>query len=112
MRPAPSPLKKSPWRFGRAFHVASDRLLDHPDLRWEEDSTTTLDEGDREPDWMGELAHTWDAPPQGRLSPAFVEWMQGFPAGWVDGLKRTDALKALGNSVVPQQAARAWEMLT
>jgi len=42
-----------------------------------------------------------------RLSPAFVEWMMGFPPGWVDGLNRTQALKALGNAVVPQQAVAA-----
>jgi DNA (cytosine-5)-methyltransferase 1 len=61
-----------------------------------------------------------------RLSPAFVEWMMGLPAGWVtdvpaeplrtDGdlavttaevrtaLTRNEQLKALGNGVVPQQA--------
>lgn len=43
-----------------------------------------------------------------RLSAAFVEWMQGFPAGWVtDHLGRNPALKALGNAVVQQQAALA-----
>jgi len=45
-----------------------------------------------------------------RLSPAFVEWMQGLPAGWVTGipeLSRNAQLKALGNGVVPQQAVRA-----
>ena len=33
--------------------------------------------------------------------------MMGFPAGWVDGMTRTQALKALGNAVVPQQAFAA-----
>src|SRR5581483_7219013 len=43
-----------------------------------------------------------------RLSPRFVEWMQGYPEGWVtDLLTRNAALKALGNSVVPQQCALA-----
>jgi DNA (cytosine-5)-methyltransferase 1 len=45
-----------------------------------------------------------------RLSPAFVEWMMGLPAGWVtdiDGLSRNAQLKALGNGVVPQQAYAA-----
>lgn len=45
-----------------------------------------------------------------RLSPRFVEWMMGLPAGWVtdvDGLSRNDMLKLLGNGVVPQQAASA-----
>lgn len=42
----------------------------------------------------------------------FVEWMMGYPEGWVDGLGRTAALKALGNAVVPQQGAHAWQLLT
>jgi DNA (cytosine-5)-methyltransferase 1 len=45
-----------------------------------------------------------------RLSPAFVEWMQGLPAGHVTavpGLTRNDQLKALGNGCVPQQVALA-----
>lgn len=43
-----------------------------------------------------------------RLSPKFVEWMQGLPAGHVTdvpGISRNDQLKALGNGVVPQQVA-------
>ena len=44
---------------------------------------------------------------QGRLDPPFVEWMMGYPEGWVDGMTRTAALKALGNAVVSQQAAAA-----
>ena len=45
-----------------------------------------------------------------RLSPAFVEWLMGLPAGWVTGvpsISRNDQLKALGSGVVPQQAATA-----
>lgn len=45
-----------------------------------------------------------------RLSPRFVEWMMGLPDGWVTdvpGTSRNDQLKALGNGVVPQQAAAA-----
>ena len=45
-----------------------------------------------------------------RLSPRFVEWMQGLPDGWVTdtpGITRNDMLKALGNGVVPQQAEAA-----
>lgn len=46
-----------------------------------------------------------------RLSPYFVEWMMGLPAGWVTdpdiGLTRSQQLKALGNGVVPQQGAAA-----
>lgn len=49
-----------------------------------------------------------------RLSPAFVEWMMGLPAGHVTNvpdLSRNAQLKALGNGVVPQQAALALRML-
>jgi DNA (cytosine-5)-methyltransferase 1 len=49
---------------------------------------------------------------KGRLDPAFVEFMMGFPAGWTEGLSRTQALKALGNAVVPQQGAAALALLT
>jgi DNA (cytosine-5)-methyltransferase 1 len=58
-----------------------------------------------------------EAGPKGgqRLAPRFVEWMQGLPEGWVTdvpGLSRIAQLKALGNGVVPQQAAAALRMLT
>lgn len=44
-----------------------------------------------------------------RLSPRFVEWLMGLPAGWVtDHLPRNPALRILGNGVVPQQAAYAY----
>jgi hypothetical protein len=49
-----------------------------------------------------------------RLSPAFVEWMMGLPEGWVTdvpGLSRNAQLKALGNGVVPAQAAMALRIL-
>lgn len=44
-----------------------------------------------------------------RLSPRFVEFMMGLPAGWVTDvdISRNEQLKALGNGVVPQQAAAA-----
>jgi DNA (cytosine-5)-methyltransferase 1 len=45
-----------------------------------------------------------------RLSADFVEWMMGLPAGWTEG-PRTERLKALGNSVVPQQMVLALDML-
>ena len=45
-----------------------------------------------------------------RLSSRFVEWLMGLPAGHVTdvpGISRSDQLKALGNGVVPAQAAAA-----
>ncbi|UQA93108.1 DNA cytosine methyltransferase [Streptomyces halobius] len=51
----------------------------------------------------------------GRLNPPLVEWLMGLPAGHVTsvpGLSRTAQLKALGNGVVPQQAAYALQLLT
>ena len=45
---------------------------------------------------------------KGRLNPALVEWMMGYPEGWTEGVSRTGQLKALGNSIVPLQAAAAW----
>lgn len=50
-----------------------------------------------------------------QLAPRFVEWMMGLPEGWVTapeiGLSRTAQLTALGNGVVPQQAALAARLL-
>jgi len=46
----------------------------------------------------------------GRLNADFVEWMMGLPPGWTEG-RRNQRLKALGNSVVPQQATYALAML-
>ena len=43
-------------------------------------------------------------------NPEFIEWMMGLPDGWVTGvpgLTRTQQVRALGNGVVPQQAAAA-----
>lgn len=51
---------------------------------------------------------------QNRLSPPFVEWLMGLPAGHVTGvpdLTRTQQLHALGNGVVPQQATAALRLL-
>lgn len=44
-----------------------------------------------------------------QLSPLFVEWLMGLPAGHVTDVvtKRGDALRILGNGVVPQAAALA-----
>ena len=50
-----------------------------------------------------------------RLSPQFTEWLMGLPDGWVTGpeigLSRNEQLRALGNGVVPQQAALALDVL-
>jgi DNA (cytosine-5)-methyltransferase 1 len=49
-----------------------------------------------------------------QLAPQFSEWMMGLPAGWVTdvpGITRNEALKALGNGVVWQQAAAALRLM-
>lgn len=57
------------------------------------------------------------APGQGgkpRLAPAFSEWLMGLPPGHVTGvpgLSRNAQLTAIGNGVVPQQAAHALRLL-
>lgn len=56
----------------------------------------------------------WPNDVRGRLAPEFVEWMMGLRPGWVTavpGLSRVQQLKALGNGVVPQQAAYAFRVL-
>ncbi|WP_143268787.1 hypothetical protein [Amycolatopsis vastitatis] len=49
------------------------------------------------------------------LAPAFVEWLMGLPPGWATAdhldLPRTAQLRALGNGVMPQQAAQALRLL-
>ena len=64
----------------------------------------------------GRTAPTPTIAPNGRdrLNPEFVEWMMGLPAGWVTGhdLTNSQALRMLGNGVVPQQAELALAMLT
>ena len=61
-------------------------------------------------------APTEEGPKGGtRLSARFVEWLMGLPEGHVTspaiGLTRMQQLKALGNGVVPQQAAEAVKQL-
>jgi DNA (cytosine-5)-methyltransferase 1 len=55
-----------------------------------------------------------DPADDGRLSAAFVEWMMGFPAGWVCDVQpsRNKALRMLGNAVVPQCASEAFVQLS
>ncbi|WP_406284767.1 DNA cytosine methyltransferase [Embleya sp. NBC_00896] len=51
---------------------------------------------------------------QPRLNPAFVEWLMGLTPGHVTDvpdLSRTAQLKALGNGVIPAQAAAALRLL-
>lgn len=50
---------------------------------------------------------------QARLSPSFSEWLMGLPAGFVTDLDLPYSAKhrALGNGVVPQQAAAALRLL-
>lgn len=56
-----------------------------------------------------------DVGPKGgqRLAAAFPEWMMGLPAGHVtDAVDRLDALRIIGNGVMPQQAAHGLDLLT
>jgi DNA (cytosine-5)-methyltransferase 1 len=50
-----------------------------------------------------------------RLSPPFVEWMMGWPEGWVSepglGLSRAQQVRCCGEGVVPQQAEAALRFL-
>lgn len=49
-----------------------------------------------------------------RLDVRFAEWMMGLPDGWVTGvpgISRAQKIKAIGNGVVPQQAAAALLLL-
>ena len=49
-----------------------------------------------------------------RLSARAVEWMMCLPDGWVTdvpGLTRSQQIRALGNGVVPPQAAHALTQL-
>jgi DNA (cytosine-5)-methyltransferase 1 len=53
---------------------------------------------------------TTPGPKGPQLSPAFVEWLMMLPEGHVTGvpgISRNDQLRALGNGVVPPQAAAA-----
>ena len=56
------------------------------------------------------------ADPAGKLNPAFSEWMMGYPPGHVTapalGLTRAQQLRAIGNAVVPQQVALAYDLLS
>ncbi len=88
-QPAPTATERNwhAWRQRRAKRFASRAPIGH----------------------RGSVRSLLDPPPR-RLSAAFVEWMMGLPAGHVTGVPgvgRNQQLKALGNGVVPQQAALA-----
>ncbi|MBT1161797.1 hypothetical protein [Bifidobacterium sp. SO1] len=66
--------------------------------------------------WKARTRHEGRFPSLTHLSPRFVEWMMGLPDKWVtdpniwrnvSGSHRNLQLRALGNGVVPQQAATA-----
>ena len=61
--------------------------------------------------WEVILGRPAPAPTEdGLVSPRFAEWMMGLPDGWVTsvpGVSTQQQLRALGNGVVPQQAAQA-----
>ena len=63
--------------------------------------------------WETVMGAAPDPTDNGRLNPRFVEWLMGVPAGHVTGplANRRQALKCLGNGVVPQQAALAVGLL-
>lgn len=63
-----------------------------------------------------ERIHGHPVPPprdgSGRMTSAFVEWHMGFPPGWCsDLLNRSDAIRCLGNAVVPAAAELALSLL-
>ena len=110
----------------RVRQVLDGEVLETADCRLELTAEVMAHRG---PSW-GQYAaaiHHWEqitrpAPPptetgpkgNPRLSAAFSEWMMGLPAGWVTdvpGITRNEALKALGNGVVPQQAEAAVRFL-
>lgn len=63
--------------------------------------------------WEGVLGRPAPEPhdDNGRLAAPFVEWMMGYPEGWTAGLTRAQAIRALANSVIPQQGRVAVSML-
>ncbi|WP_371593196.1 DNA cytosine methyltransferase [Streptomyces virginiae] len=96
------------------------------DSRGQREAVRDLRQGQPDPDWghYGPAVQRWEAilgrpaprptDPLGRLNPPLVEWLMGLPEGHVTdvaGLSRNAQLKALGNGVVPQQAAAALHAL-
>lgn len=92
---------------GKSLHIEMLRLADTGTFG---DYTLAVDR------WQEVFGHAAPEPtaPTGKdgrhqLRTEFPEWMMGLPAGWVTdvGLTRTQELRALGNGVVPLQAAWA-----
>lgn len=121
--PTPNTMDSLDWREGEAREKAKQRGMPNAPKRY---STGNLREevhfnfGEYEPAierWEKISQRSAPEPVQpsatGRpqLAPAFSEWLMGLPDGWVTspeiGLTRAQQLKALGNGVVPQQAASA-----
>ena len=104
---------------GRGFDLAHSNVagLEGRESAWGRDLSSWGDYGPAIARWERVTGRPAPAPTEPgrtgapRLSPAFVEWMMGLPPGWVTdpsiGISRNDQLKALGNGVVPQQAALA-----
>jgi DNA (cytosine-5)-methyltransferase 1 len=95
------------WRHSCGGHVAGNPGGERPDPKWGPYHAAVTR-------WANVTGRPAPDPTiDGRLSPLFVEWMQGLPEGWVTGrgLARTAELKMLGNGVVPQQGAAALEAL-
>lgn len=104
--------KRSPEALAIGAHQVN--LTDLPRLRWG-DYAAAIGR------WEAILGRTAPEPTQPgktgapQLSPVFVEWLMGIPAGWVTdvpGITRAQALRILGNGVVPQQAAAALRVMS
>lgn len=110
---------------GRASTAGAGATADADRVGWGAD-VGDVRAGQPDVEWGGfePAIHRWEAvlgrphpgaiDDRGRLSPQLVEWMMGLPAGHVTQvpeLTRTQQLKALGNGVVPQQAAAAIRLL-
>lgn len=104
---------------GRAAPADTDGFRRRTDVLQLRTGQPDLDWGDYEPAirrWEHILGRPapWPTDTLGRLSPVFTEWMMGLPDGWVTctpGLTKNAMAKALGNGVVPQQAAAAIRLL-
>ena len=83
------------------------------DLKYWSEDEVRASYGEAIERWEGTLGR--EAPPlanpKGVLNVEFIEWMMGFPKGWVtdaDDVSRTAKLAELGNACTPQQASEAF----